>query len=633
MSTRGWNRLDDTEDYELHPTAAHANYDTGRIARSHSRGLTQSLDDWQNLIPDRRLSDISAAAPSHKPSPSLPLGRPTVKKRFHTLHLFAAAISLICFALASTAVANENISWRLGIKNYQLIVLGFLLGIMNLCLGSVVPTLLLHVEARFGSSTLQNYNGILRNEVSTSGLSPLWRIVLSMLVALPLALSVAYKTFTGGESTKKIDAATYIGTATYYGMFAQPGLQLLGEKKGTGISLFSNATLPFAMASSLQNGSEPPLPAHPQAYGFNILLLNNETSAALDAPQPSYVSAVQTLLVGGESWNITARVFATVATYNHSRSQDPDKFEEYFGSFCADARASSGAYTHMTAVDGWSVVLLNHASPGDQTLQYIGLTPDPGIEHRPPCSDFFPYAKLYDVNRQLCQGTWSITRGGIQLVEGSCSGNILPPDRQEIIVHNRLFLGVAYMSSLVELLAPFVTTRNNSEWTSPYMATGVAAMLWSRISVVNSPISQDKSFIIPKELARLTAEEAGLVYPVVDTAVYIRPTLRKSGLLYFVLGIQPLLIVIILILIASVFHSTPLDKGFGLISILAGIDRQSLDVLAGAALSGELKKTVKLVMRPIRDDHKGAIEYYVTTSSRSAPPIPHGKLSPQTLYH
>ncbi|KAI4268606.1 MAG: hypothetical protein L6R38_007797 [Xanthoria sp. 2 TBL-2021] len=607
MSSRGWNRLDDTEDYELHATAAHANYDTGRIACSHGRGLTQSLDDWQNLIPDRRLSDISAAAPSHKPSPSLPLGRPTVKKRFHTLHLLAAAISLICFALAITAVANENISWRLGIKNYQLIVLGFLLGIMNLCLGSVVPTLLLHVEARFGSSTLQNYNGILRNEVSASGLSPLWRIVLSMLVALPLALSVAYKTFTGGESTKKIDAATYIGNTTYYGMFAQPGLQLLAEKKGTGISLFSNATLPFAMASAMQNGSEPPLPAHPQAYGFNILLLNNETSAALDAPQPSYVSAVQTLLVGGESWNITARVFATVATYNHSRSQDPDIFEEYSDSFCEDARASSGAYTHMTAVDGWSVVLLNHASPGDQTLQYIGLTPDPG--------------------------TWSITRGGIQLVEGSCSGNILPPDRQEIIVHNRLFLGVAYMSSLVELLAPFVTTRNNSEWTSPYMATGVAAMLWSRTSVVNSPISQDKTFITPKELARLTADEAGLVYPVVDTAVYIRPTLRKSGLLYFVLGIQPLLIVIILILIASVFHSTPLDKGFGLISILAGIDRQSLDMLAGAALSGELKKSVKLVMRPIRDDQKGAIEYYVTTSSRTAPPIPHGKLSPQTLYH
>ncbi len=629
MSSRGWNRLDDVEDYELPAIAAHADSDTGKFARSSSRGLTPALDDWQNLIPDRRLSDISGAAPIHNPSLPLPLGRPTVKQRLYGLHLFAAGISLMCFALATAAVADENLSWRLGVKNYQLIVLGFLLGVMNLCLGSVVPTLLLHIEARFGTSTLQNYNGILRNEITTSGLSSWWRIILSMLVALPLALSVAYKTFTGGESVKTIDASAYIGNTTYYGMFAPPGLQLLGEKKGTGISLFSNATLPFAMATSLQDGSEPPLPAHAQPYGFNVLLLNDESSALLDAPHPNYVTAVQTLLAGGESWTITAPVSATVATLNHSRSQDPDAFEEHFYSFCEAAEASSGAYTHMTAVDGWSVVLLNHASPGDQTLQYIGLTPDPGIEHMPSCSEFFPYAKLYDVNRQFCRGTWSITRGGIQLVNGSCSGHALPEDGQEIIVHNRLFLGVAYMSSLVELLAPFVTTRNNSIWTSPYMATGVAAMLWSRISVVNSPLSQDKSFITPKELARLTPEEAGLVYPLNDAVFYRRPTLRKSGLLYFVLGIQPLLVVSILILIASVFHSTPLDKGFGLISILSGIDRRSLDVLAGAALSGELTKRVKLVMRPVADDQKGAMVYYVTASSRTA----NGKLVPAIPYH
>ncbi|CAO1605979.1 hypothetical protein XANCAGTX0491_009479 [Xanthoria calcicola] len=615
MSSHGWNRLDDVEDYELPAVAAHANSDTGKTARSNSRGLTPALDDWQSLIPDRRLSYISAAAPSHNPSLSLPLGRPHVKQRLYGLHLFAAGISVMCFALATAAAADENLS--LLARHHE--------SLSRERRADAPPA----YRGPFGTSTLQNYNGILRNEITTSGLSSWWRIILSMLVALPLALSVAYKTFTGGESVKTIDASAYIGNTTYYGMFAPPGLQLLGEKKGTGISLFSNATLPFAMATSLQDGSEPPLPAHAQPYGFNVLLLNDESSALLDAPHPNYVTVVQTLLAGGESWTITAPVSATVATLNHSRSQDPDAFEEHFYSFCEAAEASSGAYTHMTAVDGWSVVLLNHASPGDQTLQYIGLTPDPGIEHMPSCSEFFPYAKLYDVNRQFCRGTWSITRGGIQLVNGSCSGHALPPDGQEIIVHNRLFLGVAYMSSLVELLAPFVTTRNNSKWTSPYMATGVAAMLWSRISVVNSPLSQDKSFITPKKLARLTPEEAGLVYPLNDAVFYRRPTLRKSGLLYFVLGIQPLLVVSILILIASVFHSTPLDKGFGLISILSGIDRRSLDVLAGAALSGELKKRVKLVMRPVANDQKGAMVYYVTASSR----IANGELVPAIPYH
>ncbi|KAL8786499.1 MAG: hypothetical protein Q9213_002726 [Squamulea squamosa] len=596
-------------------------------AHSHQH----STSDQEKLLPDHHTrKESSTVSPSRIPPP---LGKPTVKKRFHLWHLFAAGTSLLCFTLATTAVANENISWRLGPNNHQLIVLGFLLGVMNLSLGSVVPTLFLHLEARFGPSTLQNYDGILRNQLfTTSRLSLAWRVLLSIVLGLPLGLSVAYKTFIGGESTKTVHVRSYVGNDSYYGMFAPPGLQVLGEK--TGVSLFSNATLPFAVATaSQQNGSEPPLPTYPQPYGFNLLLLNNESAAVLDIPQPSYVSAVQKLLPNDESWNISAAVLATVATYNRSSSRDPDAFESHFRSFCADADKSSGAYTHMSMMNQWSVVLLNHASPGDQTLQYIGLVPDPGINYKVRCSDFFPYAKLYDLNRQLCHGTWSITRGGMQLVDGSCNGTIPSLERQEVILHNSLFLGVWYMPSLVEILGPFATTRNNSEWTSPYMATSLAAMVWSKIAAVNSPISEHKNFIPPDELARLTAEEAGLVYPVNDTAVYIRPTLRKSGLLYFILAVQPLLIIVILMLTASAFHSTPLDKGFGLISILSGIDRRSLDVLAGAALSGELAENVKLVMRPIRDNEKGAVEYYVATPSPPTSATQNGRLSPEIIYH
>jgi hypothetical protein len=69
--------------------------------------------------------------------------------------------------------------------------------------------------------------------------------------------------------------------------------------------------LPFVVASSPQNGSDPPLPLHAHAYGFNILSLNNESTAMLGMPQPSYISAVQELLAGGGSWNLTARVLAT----------------------------------------------------------------------------------------------------------------------------------------------------------------------------------------------------------------------------------------------------------------------------------------------------------------------------------
>lgn len=624
MASPRWKRLNNAQDYEPHAPAAHTDYDTEGVAYPHRRGRTHSLDDREKLIHVRNISP--AVSPSRKPSIP-PLGKPTMKKRFHILDVLAAGLSLICLALTITAVANESISWRLGVKNYQLIVVGFLLSIMNLSLGSVAPTLFLLLEARFGPSTLQNYDGIIRNQLLSSRLSLVWRLILGLMLALPIGLSAAYKNFPGGESAMKVNATTYIGNASYYGMFAPPGLQSLGEK--TGVSLFFNATLPFAVASSSQTGSEPPLPMHAQAYGFNVLLLNNESTAMLDIPQPSYVSAVQKLLAGGESWNITAPVVATVATFNHSKAKDPGAYESYFDSFCEGAEESSGAYTHMSMMNDWAIELLDHPSPGDQSLQYIGLTPDPGIDYTPSCSNFSQYAKPYDINRQLCKGTWSITRGGIQLIDGSCNGTILPPEKQLVITDNTLFLGVWYMSSLVEFLGPFATTRNESRWIGPYMATGMAAMLWSRITILDGAANFAESHALPK-FASLTYEDVGLIYPVNDAVVYIRPTLRKSGLLYCVFAIQPLLIVVILGL-TSMFHSTPLDKGFGLISILSGIDRGSLDILGGAALSGELARSVKLVMHPMQDNQKGAIEYHVALPSTA--PMHNGRLASKIIYH
>ncbi|KAI4198975.1 MAG: hypothetical protein LQ350_004956 [Teloschistes chrysophthalmus] len=629
-----WIRLKGTSDHELHTLASNLDGNDGST-RSYEPGRIGPLGE-KHISAHKR--DLFPGPSSTHDLPRPSFGVPTAKTRLPVLHLLAAITALICLALGVAAVANERISWHLGVNNRQIIVLGFLLSIMNLCLGSVTPTLFLHVEARFGSSTLQNYNGILRNQVFSSRLGAVWRLTIGLTLALPLGLSVAYKTFTGGSSAIPVDAATVIGNDTYYGMFAPPGLQLMGEK--TGVSLFSNATLPFAVASSRfqdaeSGNSEPPLPTQPKPYGFNILLLNNESSAILDIPQPSYVSAVQALLADGESWNVSAPVYATVATFNHSSTKHKTAYEDYFSSFCQDAQESSGAYTHTSMMNEWSLVLLNHASPGDQSLQYIGLMPDPGIQESPPCEDFLPFARLYDINRQKCNGTWRITRGSIELVNGSCYGVILPEDQQEVIVHNSLFFGVWYMPSLVEFLGQFATSRANSEWTSPYTATALAAMVWSRISVLNTPISRNElNFKAPSELARLTPEKAGLTYQVNDSAQHIRPTLRKSGLLGFVLAIQPLLIILVLALTATMFHSAPLGKGFGLVSIMSGIDRDSLDYLAGATLSGKLTRSVKLVMRPTHyHNEKDVIEYHVMPPCFRERPMRSDRLTPKIVYH
>ena len=79
------------------------------------------------------------------------------------------------------------------------------------------------------------------------------------------------------------------------------------------------------------------------------------------------------------------------------------------------------------------------------------------------------------------------------------------------------------MSSLAEFLGPFATTRNQSIWEGPYMAAGMAAMLWSRITALNS-VDNDgdphvasgiflRRYLVRGRWAHLPCERYGCVYP------------------------------------------------------------------------------------------------------------------------
>lgn len=318
------------------------------------------------------------------------------------MQIFSIACSLTCLALAVATVSNESWSWRLGVKNYQLIVLGFVLGIMQLCLVSVAPPMFLLLEARFGPSTLQNYEGLLRNQVLSTGLSYVWRFILTVMVILPLGLSVAYKTFTGGESIMITDATEHNPAGRIsYGMFVPPGLQLLGAE--TGISLFANVTIPYIVASSTKDAPEPQFSMRERASGYNVLSLNNESTAMLDIPDPDFVSQIQNMLAGGESWNLTSPVFGTVATFNHSRAEDLRTFNNSFQDVCEAAQQNISAFSHIYAGSGFALDLIDHPSPGDQSLQYVSLGAVAGIDNRSTCQNLSNYVQPYDITRKNLQ--------------------------------------------------------------------------------------------------------------------------------------------------------------------------------------------------------------------------------------
>ncbi|KAF5516318.1 hypothetical protein CGCS363_v000908 [Colletotrichum siamense] len=588
----------------------------------NSRRYSSLDDDSQYELPTNvnghTRASTASESPTDQPSEDTLLGKPSRKKMFHSMEIAMAFVALACLVLSILVVSNRRISWYLGVDNRQLIVIGLLLNIMNQCLAGVTPTFFLLLEARVGNSTLQNYDGILRNKPLASKLSFAWRMVLAIMLALPVGLSVAYKTFTGGESSMKIHTTDYIPHGTYFGLFRPPAM----STSNRGVSFFFNAAASFRDATErAANLSEPRLPTFPQAYGYNLLLLDESSAASLDILPANYILKIQELLAPDESWNITAPVLGTVATFNESST------EEDFEPVCINNKTWYFERQDLLMGEpGCFLALADRKDHSDQSLQYIGLSPGNHKE----CKQNAPLIHAYNIYRQQCLGTWSVSRGGFRLLEGSCDNNTLPWAKQQVIQWQHAALPTWYMSVLIEMLRTFCPSpptndyrSNESDWMMPYMSVSVATMLWSA-SVSKQATSFDPETFNKSSEGWLSSngtiplEEAGIVYPVDEDdrtiIIYNRPTLRKSPWLYLVLVIQPFLLLIFLIMIA-VFYTVPLDKGFGLISILSGIERLDLDSLRGASLSGELKRPVKLSMSPTQADGKDSIKYQIDPSS------------------
>lgn len=573
------------------------------------------------------------------------LGKPTAKNQFDRIDIVATFVSMLSLLAGLVVVANERVSWQLGTSTYQLVIVGFLLSIMNICLTSISPSFFLVLEARFGSSTLQNYEGLLRNHMLKSQMSLVWRIVLGCMLLLPLGLSVAYKAFLGGSSELSVSPHEYIGNSSYYGLFAIPGSGNLGRRSG--VSMFANATLPFLQAIST-NGKEPSFPSGSQAYGFNHLILNRNSAAFLDIPQTNYISKVQQVLRPGESWTVTASVTGTVAKYNalSDALQVAEICEEieYYG-YDEDYRYSwwylealRDFNTNVT-INGTSVtaevrpfvnlglmnlVPANYWEPTDFSTLYLGFAYGlvPSYKN---CSSYLDHIFEFSVARHKCIGKWLYTRTTVRLLEGTCEKDQLPPNQQLIVTQSPLIIGRWYMASYCEIFGLFAWDRNTSDWKIPAFATAVAASIWSRSYALYGADTPESGDLRVEKLKTLNL---GTVYQVTDKVVYTRPTMQKSALLYFVLAIQPL-ICMAMIIGKSVLYTTPIGRGFGLTSILSGLDSGKLEHLKGAALSGELSEEVKIVISPRTATSGNEVDYKIFVGSEH---VRNGRLRKRAIY-
>jgi hypothetical protein len=517
------------------------------------------------------------------------LGTPEEKSKIRIVDFMVVVCCLACFTL-SIYVISPNLypSWRLGFNN-QIVVIGFLLSIMNLCTTKLAPVFFFTIEATWGPSSLHNYEAIMRNAALLSHVHFPWRGTLLFFTLLPIGLSVGYKRFLGGSSAINIHS----DYTQHYGMVTLP----MGDFNvmNNSIYLMINSSVPFMAASSDDNN----IPDFPAAYGFNTLLLDNASTALLDLPVPDYVSSIQQNLKDGEWWTMSSSVDATVARYNSSISSYRDS-----DSFWVDAFTQSHYLLYSISLyNGYQLGLLVGESQGPFCMMGIyngyslGLT-DSSDPTSPESISFRQEALKFEIQRERCAGTWKITQSSVELLGGSCTGEKASQDILHASIPYYMDVMPVMAQSLLSYSPPGL--RSGSPWKLPSFTTAISSMYWARLTYIHP---YDKSSF---------KQDPTVFYTVPDEKITsTRVTMQAEWGLYLILAVHPVLTMIMLASITLLYHA-PISDGFGLVSVLAGIERGSLDRLQGAALSGSLIEPVSMhisVLKKIQPEGYRRIQY------------------------
>ncbi|KAL9052037.1 MAG: hypothetical protein Q9162_005656 [Coniocarpon cinnabarinum] len=552
------------------------------MSYTRSRPAYHTVSSDESQIPLTYQQSHASSNPSnpgqahhHEHSPdssSAALGKPGGTTRFNVIDLLAIAASAASAAVGVFITRPaSNAAWHLGYGG-QLILVGLFLSIQNLALRRLTPITLATFEARLGRSGLQNYEAILRNSAFASHVSVTWRGIIVILTALPIALSAAYKSgyFRNGNNiqTRPTDAGRF-------GIVGPPGVKNVSQG-AIGVSYFVNASIPFMSAAS--NDSEPPkFDTLPQAYGFNTLLLSNTSVALLDAITPDRVTEYQQNLSGGAQVHVTAKVNATVVSYNDTiETRRDDK------TFWNDFNMSEPQI--LPLFNKFSVLFLaNELNATDETWCFLGVFEDHGSYATDGGEARFRNTSLYfNMRRAYCMGTWTISATSVELTSGSCNEPGQP--NNDFLANTILAPGLFFMPTFGEYVGQFrpyplgdqdTAPRAHSPWLVPTFTATVGYAYWARMAALES---NDTEYSPGQQL-------------LVEHQV-----MNAGAGIYAILALQPALTALLFISTAFM-HDVPVGRGFGLVAILAGIDRLSIDRLRGASLSGQLKRPAILNIR------------------------------------
>lgn len=526
------------------------------------------MDSFLHLAPRHQVissDDVSAYEPFNTSQENCGLGKPMERQLCDVSEIAAL---LACFGCSITGLIcsfHPATAAYLGQK-YQLIIVGLMLSLMDLCTSKLTTIVFLQLETRWGS-LLQNYDSIIKRSVLGSLLnrrraSQRWTLLLASSLAFPLLLSVSYKTFVGGKITTVLRTSGGV-----YGLTGPGGL----ANFSAGSSLMINATIPFMSTNATQ------LPSPPHPFGFNMLLLENNSVAMLDAPSSSYVDAIRENLHSGQSYTVAAEVKA-LAWHLDPEVEQHRHDESWWKQFYDKGSAKEPVYISLYKWHKWLSTLWKDDQISDF---FILLTPhEKDRKVRPTRERFQKEALKFASQHLICDGKWKITRSTVDLIEGDCTRRFdveLPAGCVALHLNDAVFLLGDFLGEM--------ETGKLDEKAMVRLTAVVSALFWPRLAAycgIDSPTNHLPS----DDLAQFRYHRADQAWKTVIV-------LKRSPLLSLVLLAHPIIALVLLIVRIS-FCSAPVSGGFGLISVLAGYRPNEGDILRGAGLSGDATDRIEL---------------------------------------
>ena len=511
------------------------------------------------------------------------------KPLFSLKDFYSSAGHLTSLALASLTVFFQPLAIYLGQLN-QLIVVGFLLAIMALILQGQVLRSLMIFHGKRSSTTLQNIDATLRQDILAPQASLWLRAVLLALTALPLGLSASYKLFVGGSSNKMLHLQDGL-----FGYTATPGNQRIGD----GLTLLADSYRPFWIDPALN-----------RSYGFNLYIEDNSTAVIVDTPYPSYLTSLRSHLSNSESLTLTTLVNATVsrqtpitATQRISTTYWDDVFLLFGHDATTNGGNTNGANNALLAGIGSDI-------RSNFSIAYFSAWNTTRNE------TFESEALRIDNYRALYHATWNITNTNTTLVYASPAENATSWSQStanQSIIQND-WIGVQEMFSnflgeydwhnragAFEFPYPDASSVSNdddttgcpSDLSSCKWALDVntvpalsAAMIWARITSLNGG---ERPVRNPERVVH-TMYTKGVGEVVTVKRI---PTLRRRGLFLVVLLVNPVLGLGCLV-VKGWLRGSVVGDGFDVVSLLAAGREIGGDMFSGRAEYGNLERSVRV---------------------------------------